>query len=88
MWHAKSIEEISWKKEGLLLEEVSYLQKQCGHNVLKEKPQRGLWAIFLAQCANPLLFVLLAAALLKIALGSYLEGVVIFITILFMVFVG
>lgn len=92
MWHTKKLEEVfselSTSKEGLSKKQVEDAQKKFGSNELKTKKEKSLFSIFFAQCLNPLVIILLIASGIKLGLQSYLDGIVIFLTILVMIIVG
>ncbi len=55
---------------GLSTEEAAELQLKQGRNVVPEKPPESIFCIFLRQFQNPLIYILLAAAILIFFVGS------------------
>ncbi|MFN4285887.1 MAG: cation-translocating P-type ATPase [Lacibacter sp.] len=85
-WHAFSETEL-WEKtasqpEGLAPEEVTYRQKQYGLNKLPAGRKVTLLHIIAHQLINPLIFILLAAAIASILIGEAKDAIFIFVVIL------
>lgn len=91
-WHSSEIKNIlsklSTDRDGLNEEEVKKRLQEYGWNEITEKKRLSLIHIFFHQFLNPLIWVLLAAVILKLFLSSLFEGTVIAITILFMVIIS
>ncbi len=89
--HFESIESLAEQmeisKEGLSNESVQKNLSIYGLNEIKEK-KHNLFILFLAQFKSPLVYVLVAAALLSFILENIHEGVLIFIIILVNSFIG
>jgi len=64
-------------ERGLDLSDVQHRQKQFGPNLLTARPGRSPWMRFLLQFHNPLIYLLLVAALAKLALGGWIDAAVI-----------
>lgn len=62
---------------GLTLEEAIDRQSQFGLNELQGKPGKPMWLRFLLQYNQPLLYILLAAGLIKAWLGEWVNACVI-----------
>ncbi|MFW9595165.1 MAG: cation-transporting P-type ATPase, partial [Macromonas sp.] len=62
---------------GLSPEQVQQRLAQHGPNRLPKTARRPVWLRFLLQFHNPLIYVLLAAGLTTLALGSYVDAGVI-----------
>lgn len=85
-WHAMEIEDvfskISSTPEGLSTEESRRRLAQFGPNILPHrKPPSGL-AIFISQFKNPLIFILLAAAVASVVIGELIDALFVFIVVL------
>ena len=63
---------------GLTQEEVTSRLKNYGRNVLKEKPQTPTWKLFLESFKDPLVIILLVAAMTQVFLGDTVESLIIF----------
>lgn len=91
-WHTLSIDQIfetlKTNANGLESSEVEKRQKEQGLNQLDEKKKASLFTLFLSQFVNPLIIILLIASAMKFTIGSFLDAVVIVITILVMVLVA
>lgn len=91
-WHNLTTEEVlttlNSNIEGLSSSEVLIRKQKYGLNELSEKETISLWKIFFSQFLNPLIFILFSAAIVKYALGSFIDASVIIATILFMVLVA
>lgn len=72
-WHAREARgvcaEVSTTAYGLSGEEVESRVRRFGRNELPRPPATPAFVIFLRQLANPLVFILLAAAILALATG-------------------
>ncbi|MBI2452717.1 MAG: hypothetical protein HYV55_00590 [Parcubacteria group bacterium] len=87
-WHALSWQETERKLEtsvlaGLGEEEVEKRRKQSGENKLPEEKPSSHAIIFLRQFKSPLIFILLAAALVTLFLKEYTNTIVITAALLF-----
>jgi magnesium-transporting ATPase (P-type) len=85
-WHSlkedRIFEKLKSKLEGLNDEEVSERLKFYGENKLPEGKKATLWRIILHQLINPLIFILLAAAIASVAIGEGKDAIFIFLVIL------
>ena len=66
---------------GLTEAEVLRRRAEQGPNELKTRSRPSLLKIFLANCSNALLLILLASAIVSLALGDYPEGIAILMII-------
>ncbi len=84
-WHAFEeqavYEELQARPEGLDEREVTRRLEYYGPNTLPTKEPPTIWAILLRQVLNPLIFILLAAAVASIAIGEPADAVFILIVI-------
>ena len=73
-WHSESPESIlgalGTVPRGLTPAEVGRRQHEYGLNLLPEKGPEPLWLIVLRQFANPLIYILVAAAVVSVAIGD------------------
>lgn len=69
------------KEHGLSPAEVSERQQQYGKNTLKAAAAKSIWVIILDQFKNLIVVLLLAAAIVSLFFGDYLEAVAIGVVI-------
>ncbi|MBI5035959.1 cation-translocating P-type ATPase [Candidatus Micrarchaeota archaeon] len=85
-WHALSPEKVlkhfSVGKDGLGEQEAAERLRKEGPNKLKEKPPKPWYHLLLAQFNNFLIWILLLAAVISLALGEMLDGVAILVIVL------
>lgn len=92
-WHTKEISEIftilSVRNEsGLTEKEASRRLKEFGYNKLPEGKVDILPVIFLRQFQSPLIYILLAAAVIVLVLGEIIDASVILAVLIFNAIVG
>jgi P-type Ca2+ transporter type 2C len=91
-WHALSVEktlkELDTSREGLSKDEAEKRLKEYGPNELKMRAGPSLWVIFGRQFLNPLVYIILAAAIVKFSVGHLLDGYVLALTVAIMTLVG
>lgn len=92
-WHALPVDEVvvaieSDAKKGLSAEEARRRLKRFGANVLPKAKRRPLAVVFLAQFKSPLIYLLLAAAGIALALGHRSDAVVIFTVVFLNALIG
>src|SRR6056297_1849574 len=85
-FHDKGIDEVvsyfnTDSSEGLSDEEAQRRLEEYGLNVLKKKKQQSAWQILVEQFANPLVWLLISAAVLAFIFGEIPEGIAIVIVI-------
>lgn len=84
-WHSKSKEEIEklfdTGENGLSIEESAQRLEKYGENTLPVKAPPTLLKILLHQILNPLIFILLAAAVASLVIGELTDAVFILIVI-------
>lgn len=66
---------------GLTGNQVRQRQEQYGLNVLPEKPPPSTLSLILEQLKSPLVYVLLAASLVTVAIGHYSDAAIIFFAV-------
>jgi P-type Ca2+ transporter type 2C len=91
-WHNLSIENIinqlSSSLGGLTTSEVNHRIAQYGQNQLTGKKRVSPIIIFLRQFLSPLIYVLIAAAVIKVIVGSYIDACVILGVLVLMATIG
>ena len=85
-WHARSATEtlalLEASSQGLSGEQVAARLARFGRNALPRPPPPSLVATFLRQFRSPLIYVLLAAAAISLAIGEWTDAGFIFIVLL------
>jgi len=78
-WHALSIAQactrLNARRQGLASAEAKRRLAQYGPNALPERTRRGIAGIILDQLKSPLIYLLLLAAAVSIALGEYKDSI-------------
>jgi Ca2+-transporting ATPase len=91
-WHLKSPAEtlkiFQTRESGLTTDEVKARLAEHGPNKLPEGKTDTLPIIFLRQFQSPLIYTLLGATFLVLALGEYLDAIVIAIVLVFNAIIG
>lgn len=92
-WHALPADEVvtaldSHVHTGLTQAEATLRLGRHGPNRLPEAARKPAWLRFLLQCHNPLIYVLLAAGAITLALGSHVDALVIFGVVLINAVIG
>ena len=92
-WHSLSIAETlelleTSAEQGLSEGEAAQRQKIYGRNVLTAKKGTPVWLRFLLQFNQPLVYILLAAALITLTLKEWVDSSVIFAVVLINAVVG
>lgn len=84
-WHALEIldvyEKLEGGPEGLDEQESAHRLKYYGPNTLPAKEPPSVWAILIQQILNPLIFILLAAAVASVVIGEAADAAFILIVI-------
>jgi Ca2+-transporting ATPase len=75
-------------ENGLSKEEVKQLLLRYGKNELPKKKPKKKWRIFINQFLDPIIYILIVAALLAFTFTEWLEGIAILIVIIISVFIG
>lgn len=93
MWFMKSREEILNElrvdpKVGLDKDEARKRLEQYGMNKLKGKPKKSIIALFLSQLKDMLIYVLLGAAIITIAIGEYSDAIIILLVVALNAIIG
>jgi len=91
-WHSETTEQVlaslHGSADGLRAAEVADRLSQHGANVLPEEKRKPLWRVFLRQFQSPLIYILIAAAVLAFALGKREDSLVILIVVLVNAIIG
>ncbi|QOR36901.1 cation-translocating P-type ATPase [Clostridium sp. 'deep sea'] len=75
------MEHLKTSPQGLASEEVKQRQQKFGANKLETKKQVSKLAMFLSQLKDVLVLVLIAAGLMSFFIGSYSDGIIMFIIV-------
>ncbi|MBW2474789.1 MAG: HAD-IC family P-type ATPase [Deltaproteobacteria bacterium] len=91
-WHALKDSEVLNRtrscRQGLTSSEAAVRLDQYGPNLLPGKPQPGLATIFIHQFLSPLIYILIAAGLVSMAIGEWTDAGFIFAVILLNALLG
>ena len=91
-WHTLSPSEVSTllrsSTEGISSKEALDRLKTEGRNTLVRKGRESIFSILFRQILNPLIYILLVATVLAIAMGKITDGIVVFSVILINVIIG
>ena len=91
-WHAQSpseiLKELDSSESGLSSERVRNLLFKYGPNSLPEPKVPGIFFIFLSQFLSPLIYILMAAAVIVFLMGETADAVIIFLVLAFNAVVG
>lgn len=91
-WHIKSLseifEEFHTSEHGLGSKESVHLLGEYGPNKLPEAKADGLAIIFLRQFQSPLIYILIAAAVIVFLIGGIIDSIIIFAVLFFNAIVG
>ncbi len=92
-WHHLPAEEIllileSNPQHGLDIFEIQHRQERFGRNTISVKKRTSLFIKFLRQFNNPLIFILLAAALITAYFKDLLDALIIFGVVMINALIG
>lgn len=92
IWHnfsiTKTLETLKTDKEGLDFEQAKERLKKCGKNKLPEKEKFSSLKIFLVQFKSPLVYILIIAAAISLALKEFIDMGIILAAVLINAGVG
>jgi P-type Ca2+ transporter type 2C len=78
VWHAQPAESVltDWRttERGLTEEEAARRKKEYGPNLLPDRGTTPLWLVVLRQLASPLIYILLGAAVVSVAMGDFQDA--------------
>lgn len=79
LWHAERADSVlvmmRTSAHGLSEQDVESRLREYGRNLLPEKGPMPLWVIVLRQFVNPLIYILVAAAVFSVIIGEIKEAV-------------
>lgn len=84
----EAFEKLGSSPDGLTASEATDRLKQFGSNSLPQPKREPLWAIFLRQFQSPLIYVLLAAAIIVVLLRDVEDSLAIMFILIFNAFIG
>jgi Ca2+-transporting ATPase len=91
-WHALAAQDIYTRlqttSDGLAPDEVAARQRQYGRNLLPTKPPPQLWLVILHQFTNSLIYILLIAGLVALAIGDFKDAAFIFGVVILNAIIG
>lgn len=76
------LRELDTNIDGLSSKEVEERQKKYGRNELREKESDPIWKIFLESFKDPMVIILIIAAVIQIITGSMMESLIIFLVLI------
>jgi Ca2+-transporting ATPase len=93
MWFSNSREEVLQELQvnavnGLTTEEAKSRLEQYGPNKLKGKPKKSMISLFFAQMKDMLIYVLLGAAVVTLAIGEFMDTIIIFAVVILNAVIG
>lgn len=93
MWFSKTHEEALKEFDvnpstGLTVEEAKKRLSKYGENKLKGKPKKSLISLFLSQLKDMLIYVLLGATVITIAIGEYVDAIIILSVVILNAVIG
>ena len=77
-----SLQEVQSTTNGLTSAEVDKRLERDGYNELKGKKKDPLWKLFLENFKDPMVVVLLIAAIVQIVMGQVMESLIIFLVLI------
>jgi P-type Ca2+ transporter type 2C len=91
-WHAESkdavLTALKSNEDGLSGSEIERRQQEYGLNVLPEKGPTPLWQIILRQFVSPLIYILVAAAVVSAVIGDFKDSIFIGVVLLLNTVIG
>ncbi|SHI90024.1 cation-translocating P-type ATPase [Lutispora thermophila] len=93
MWFSKSQDEVLRELNvdlsvGLSSEEAKLRLEKYGQNKLKGKPKKSIFSLFLEQLQDMLIYVLLGATAITIAIGEYADAIIILLVVILNAVIG
>ncbi len=82
------VKELESNAEGITSSEAKNRLERDGYNELKEGSKVPLWKMFLESFKDPLVIVLLIAAIVQMFLGEVVESLIIFLVVILKMFLG
>jgi Ca2+-transporting ATPase len=91
-WQSLTIEEtieaLEANPEGLHVPEAEARLEKFGFNEIKEERKVSIWELLISQVKNPLVYVLVAAAIISLAAGEAIDAIVIAVVIIINTLIG
>jgi len=92
-WHIQSAENIlrhfsSDLDSGLSTEQVAHSRQEHGANELPREKRKPWWKVLLEQINNPIIYILLVAAILTAILADPVDSIVIFVVVIVNTLIG
>lgn len=78
---SETLSELKTTAEGISVERAEERLKEHGYNELRERDKASVWELFLEAFKDPLVIILLLAAVVQIFMGEFAESVIIFIVL-------
>lgn len=93
MWFSKTKEQVLQEMDvnpsvGLTSESVKARYEKYGPNMLKSKPKKSLFILFISQLKDMLIYVLLAAAVITFFIREYADSAIILLVVLINAMIG
>ncbi len=67
--------------QGLSSSEVDVKKRQFGENILPEKAKQSNFSLFIAQLKSPLIYILLIAGMVTLAIGHFSDAIIILLAV-------
>ncbi|MCM3783228.1 cation-translocating P-type ATPase [Neobacillus mesonae] len=78
----KVLQEVDSRKDGLSQAEAQQRIETIGYNELKAKDKDSIWKLFLENFKDPMVIILLIAAVVQLILGHLMESLIIFLVLI------
>ncbi len=79
---ADVLESVNSSQKGLSNKEAKARLEKYGYNEIEDKEKVPTWKLFLETFKDPMVIVLLAAAVVQILIGEWVESLIIFLVLL------
>jgi magnesium-transporting ATPase (P-type) len=86
--HAEALERLEGTLDGLSSEEAQARLERYGPNTIRVEEVEPWWSLALHQFRDPLIYILLAAAAVTVALDDYVDAAVILVVVLLNALIG
>ncbi len=84
----ETIEALEANHEGLHVPEAEARLEKFGFNEIKDERKVSIWELLISQVKNPLVYVLVAAAIISLAAGKTIDAIVIAVVIIINTLIG
>ncbi len=79
LWHTMTVSEVATilkaNPKGLAMSQIEQLRAHFGSNTLPEPRPKPVWKIFVDQFLNPLIYVLIGAAIISLVVGEHGDAI-------------